>query len=103
MRRVLERSHTGHRWRHLLEQFELFPSEPRGGAGRPGDVPAWLGQAADKPLLDRIEGARKDDGDGGGRLPDCPCRDCSEGHEDIDLETHQLRRVGGKWGAGFSP
>jgi hypothetical protein len=96
MRRVLEHGHTGGGWSHLLEQLELFPCEIRGCAYRPCDVPPWLRQAPHQPLLDRIEGARKDDGDGGGLLTSCPRRECPEGHEDVHLETHQLSGEGGE-------
>src|SRR5262249_26566497 len=77
---------------HLLEQLEPFRLGVRVDRRQPGDVPAWTGEADRKPGADYIADRCHHDGNCSGRISRSERGGCASGHDDIDIETHQLRR-----------
>jgi hypothetical protein len=85
-RGVRQNDQPGEAWQQVFQQLHAFCAQLCRIVAHARDVPAWRGQAGDKPALNRKPTDRHDNGDGVRRVPRCEGCVVRQGHEHIDLQ-----------------
>ena len=71
----------------------MFPQDLHSNRVRqPRDVPAGMGEAGDQPSPNGLDDPHHDDGDGAGGLLGGTDLVGPNGHEEVNLATHEFRR-----------
>src|SRR6516164_6275169 len=75
----------------LLQQIEPLRCRLRRLKAQPSDISAWVSEALDVSVSDRICRCRHHDGDRRRRLPQSSYRGSAAGSDDVYIETNQFR------------